>query len=214
MNDPIIIVGAGGHGREAAQAFVESFPSGRFLGFLDDSASGHTPEGWEVLGPVSAWRRYADAAFLLAVNDPASRRDIARRMSATGAPRWSTLVHRSVSVHASTRIGPGSMVLAGAQLTVNVTVGWHVIINRGAQVGHDCRLDDFVSLMPAAVLSGGVEAGEGALIGSGATVRQGVRIGPGAVLGMGAAAVRDLEAGMVHVGVPARRLLRAEGSSG
>lgn len=212
MNDPLVIVGAGGHGRETAQAFVECFPARNFLGFLDDSAVGCTPEGWEIIGPVSAWRRHADAEFLVAVNDPRGRRDIVGRMSAGGGPRWATFVHRGVSVHQSTRIGPGSMVLAGAQVTVSVSVGAHVIVNRGAQVGHDCRLGDFVSVMPAAVLSGGVHVGEGASIGSGATVRQGVRIGPSAVLGMGAAAVSDLEAGMVHVGVPARILRRAEGT--
>ena len=43
-------------------------------------------------------------------------------------------------------------------------------------------------------------------IGAGATIRQSINIGESAVVGMGAVVVKDVLAGSVVAGVPARRL--------
>ena len=51
---------------------------------------------------------------------------------------------------------------------------------------------------------------EGATIGAGATIRQGLAIGEAAVVGAGAVVVKDVPAGAVVVGVPARVLRSVE----
>jgi acetyltransferase-like isoleucine patch superfamily enzyme len=55
-------------------------------------------------------------------------------------------------------------------------------------------------------LAGGVTVGTGAYLGAGCLVREGCTIGPWALVGMGAAVTRDIPAGQVWVGVPARYL--------
>lgn len=63
--------------------------------------------------------------------------------------------------------------------------------------------------MPAAVISGTVHVGEGALVGANATVLQGLRIGAWATVGAGAVVRADVAEGDVVVGVPAQPIRSA-----
>ena len=72
----------------------------------------------------------------------------------------------------------------------NITIGKDVFINSG------CHFQD----------QGGIEIGDGALIGSNATVLPGVTIGDWAVVAAGAVVTRDVPAMTVVGGVPARVL--------
>lgn len=203
---PLVLVGAGGHGRETALAFLEDHPAREFLGFLDDHATGQTPEGWPVLGRADTWTRHRDGRFIVAINAPRDRRAMVDAMRVLGRPEWATLVHGAMAVHASCRVGAGSMILGGGRLTVSISIGEHVIVNRGVHIGHDTRIGSFCSLNPGAIVAGRVTIGDGVEIGSGATVRQGVTIGHGATVGMGAVVVKDVAADAVVVGNPARTL--------
>ncbi|MCK6372245.1 MAG: pilus assembly protein, partial [Gammaproteobacteria bacterium] len=87
-------------------------------------------------------------------------------------------------------------------------LGRGCIVNTGATVDHDCRLADWVHVCPGAHLCGDVHVGQGSWIGAGSVVRQGIRIGEGVTLGVGAACIRDLPAGVIAVGVPARAMRR------
>ncbi len=71
-------------------------------------------------------------------------------------------------------------------------------------MGHDCVFDDHVSVNPLAAVSGEVRLESGVLIGTTAAVLQGLRVGRDATVGAGACVVRDVPAGAVVKGVPAR----------
>jgi acetyltransferase-like isoleucine patch superfamily enzyme len=53
-----------------------------------------------------------------------------------------------------------------------------------------------------------VTLGAQAYVGSGAALRPGITVGEGALIGMGAVVLRDVPAGVVIVGNPARPLVR------
>lgn len=203
MAEPLIIVGAGGHGRETAFAFLLDAPPTLFLGFLDDRATGTTPEGWPVIGTIADAAAHRKARFHVAVNDPRIRRAIVRRMNAAATTAWATIVHPDVRVHRSSSIGAGAALLGGCQVTVSARIGDHCIVNRGAQVGHDCHVGPFCSLNPSAALAGGVRVDDGCEIGSGSAIRQQLKVGAGATIGMGAVVVKDVPSGAVVVGNPA-----------
>ena len=83
----------------------------------------------------------------------------------------------------------------------------------GATVGHDCVLDDFVTVLPGARVSGSVHLAAGSTVGSGAVVLQGRTVGRGAFVGAGAVVTRDVAPGVVVVGNPARPLHQSRGTS-
>jgi acetyltransferase-like isoleucine patch superfamily enzyme len=65
-------------------------------------------------------------------------------------------------------------------------------------------LGDYVSVNPLAAVSGSCRLEDGIMIGTTAAVLQGLRIGRDATVGAGACVVRDVPAGTVVKGIPAR----------
>lgn len=105
------------------------------------------------------------------------------------------------------QIGRGCLIAAGSILTTNVHLGNFVLINLQCSIGHDCVLEDFVSLMPGARLSGGVHLEEGVYLGTNAVVLPNIRIGKNAVVGAGAVVTKDVAANTTVVGIPAKPIV-------
>ena len=115
-----------------------------------------------------------------------------------------TVVHPRAWVDPSARLGPGSQISALAGVGVEAVIGAHCIINTNATVDHETVLGDGVHIMPGATVAGCVSIGEAATIGSNATVLPRLSVGRDAVVGAGAVVIRDVAAGDVVIGVPAK----------
>lgn len=196
----LYVVGTGGAGRETLDvALALGQP---VTAFLDERTAGSTVRGVAVRLPSEA---LAGGAYVLGIADPAVRHRLALLLDAGGlSPR--TLVHPGAVVGPDTQIGAGCVVMCGAYLSSDVRLGDHVHVQYTATVGHDSRLEDRVTVLPGANISGSVRLCAGATVGSGAVVLQGRTVGVDAYVGAGAVVTRDVEAGAVVVGSPARRL--------
>ena len=176
------------------------------LGFLDDAGQDFTPEGWPILGPLKEAEKYKNERFVVAINDPRVRRSIVKKLTGIGVSHWQKIVHKSIRLHESIKLGDGVIILKGAVLTCSITIGNHCILNRGTQVSHDCVIKDYCSLNPSSILSGNVGLGVGCEIGSASVIKQGIVVGEGAVVGIGAAVVKNVKANEIVVGVPAKKI--------
>ena len=214
MNElPILIIGAGGHGRVVADTLRAA---GRFiLGFLDASpaAAGRLIDGLKVLGGDDLLGAFVPASVRLAngvgsVTAVDVRRRIYEEMVAAGYT-FDVVRHPSAVISLSAVLGAGVQVMAGAILQPGVTLGDNTIVNTGVLVDHDCCIGRHCHLAPGAVLSGGVAVGDGCHIGTAAAVRQGVRIGDAAFIAAGAMIVNDVERGGRVAGVPGRPMRTA-----
>ena len=208
----LVIVGAGGLGREALAA-VRAAGGGDPAGFVDDGPglAGTTVDGVPVLGGIDllAGGGAGDGAHALVCTGrpgaTTSRVTISERLAAGGIP-FATVVHPTASLAPGTVIGAGSLLLAQVVTTAPIAVGDHVVVMPQCVFTHDDVIGDYTTFGAGVRLAGGVVVERGAYVGSGALVREHRTVGAGALVGMGAVVTRDVPAGEVWAGSPARRL--------
>lgn len=207
MSRPLVIVGAGGHGRVLAEALQAE---GRaVLGFADPVATGLVV-GLPVLGgdgaldPAGGYDLVNGVGGTGAGPNPRLRRTVQERLQAAGF-RFAGVRHPSALVSPSAEIAADAQLLAGCVVQTQATVGAGAIVNTRAVVEHGVRLGAFAHCATGAILCGDVEIGADAHVGAGAVVRQGVRLEDGVVVGAGAVVIEAGSGSGPLLGVPARR---------
>ena len=188
--------------------------SWQLLGYLDDGPllRGRQIDGIPVLGGITEAKNLSDACFVVCTGRPdnyVSRPGIVDRLGLP-ADRYATIVHPAATVSSSSRIGPGSVLLANVVLTAAVTIGSHVAIMPHVAITHDDVIDDFVTIASGVCLGGQVRIGQGAYLGAGALIREGRSVGKRAMVGMGSVVLTDVPEEQVWIGIPARYLRNAD----
>lgn len=188
MTRDIIIVGAGGFGREAAWTLERinyQAQTWRIIGFADDdpALAGTSIEGYPVLGGIEQVSHdHPGAAVLVALGDNALREKIYRRLRGHDFP---VIIDPSAEVAPTADIRHGCFIGPRAVVSVGVELGKFVIVNARAGVGHDSRLGDFAQACPGVTLSGHTTVGEHAYLASNACTVPGITIGARAKIAAG-----------------------------
>ena len=214
---PLILVGAGGFARETVElvrAVNAVAPRWDLLGVVDDDPrlADATVAGLPVVGPVDEVVGRADTAVVVCVGNPSNFVSRARLVERLGLPsdRYATLVHPTAVIPSTATIGAGTVIHATTVLTTDVRVGRHVAVMPAVVLTHDDVVGDFATFGAGVRLAGAVEVGTGAYVGSAAVVREHRRLGDWCLIGAGSVVTRDVPAGEVWAGVPARRLRDVE----
>jgi len=139
--------------------------------------------------------------LVLGLGNPAERIEAFARYRFTH--RFLTLIHPSVVLSRTARIGEGSVLTAGVVVSSNVTLAEGVLLNWNATIGHDAVLGDCVTIGPQAAVSGHVTVGRGSMVGAGAIILQGLNVGAFSRVGAGAVVTKDVRSGATVKGVPA-----------
>lgn len=140
---------------------------------------------------------------------PANRRDAVAEAVALGLLPAAPVLDPTAILSPSARWGEGCYANTGVLVGAACRFGRFVLVNRGAGIGHHAEIGDFVAIGPGAILAGQVVVEEAAMIGAGAILSPGIRIGAGAVVAPGAVVRRDVPAGSLVAGNPARAMRRA-----
>lgn len=195
----LVILGAGGHGREVLDVVravnaAGHKPEWRFLGFVDDGVPDEATLARICAGHLGGQDELAalrGVHYVVGVASGPLRERLATRAEAAGLVP-AVLVHPRATLGADVRLSAGVVVFAHADVTTNVDLGRHVHIGQNALVAHDCVVEPYATVLPSAVVAGGVRLGRRSCIGLGATVADGVRIGQEVVVAPGAVVCRDL----------------------
>jgi sugar O-acyltransferase (sialic acid O-acetyltransferase NeuD family) len=206
----VVIVGAGGHGREVLDVFEalnEEASQYEVLGFIVETGFGTPGElvnGRPIMGDFDWLERHTrEVEVICGVGAPELRRRLAQRGAAVGA-RFCSVVHPSVVRTRWIEVGAGVLIAAGCVLTNQIRIGNHVHVNVGCTIAHDGMLEDFATLAPGVHVCGNVTLEEGCYIGSGANIVERRRIGAWAVVGAGSTIIEDVPPNTTVVGVPGR----------
>ena len=215
MGKDLVIIGAGGFGREASLLVEEiNAAEGKgkapweLLGFIDEDQAkwGLELRGYPVLGGWADLDKLpGDVAVICVVGDPVSKLKLVGMAEERGR-EFAALVHPAVELADDVQLGRGVLINKGCIFTTNIVVGDHVSINPGCGIGHDAIIGAYSTLMWRVNISGAVKVGEGCLLGTGATVLQEKTIGKGCTIGAGAVVTKDIAASCTAVGIPAREV--------
>ncbi len=116
------------------------------------------------------------------------------------------LIDPSARVSQSSCIGLSTYVGIKTIINAQSQIGKGVIINTAAVIEHECDVQDFSHIAPAAILCGNVSIGEGAFIGANAVVRNNSSVCSYSVLGAGSIVIKSIEDKGTWVGNPLRKI--------
>ena len=206
----IVIIGAGGFGREAAQ-LIEEINSGKrtwnLLGFIDETVEKHKTviNNTPVLGSFD-WLENRSGKKLwtvCALGNPKNKYSLVNKASEYDVS-FANLIHPEAKINKYSELGVGCIICCNSFISVNTRIGNHVSVNPGCGIGHDTVVEDYSSLYWNVILSGNVCIREGCEIGSKTAVIPKRTVGRWSVIGAGAVVVKDIPDGCTAVGVPAR----------
>lgn len=203
----IVIIGAGGFGREVAwliEDINKEKTEWNILGFVDDDESiqGSKINGYTVIGNIN-WLKKQQVNVVNAIGDPIIKKKVMDKLQGS-KNIYPVLIHPSVVYSDRVNFGQGSIICAGNIITVDVKIGNHVIINLDCTVGHDANIGDFTTILPSVNISGYVTTEECVSVGTGSAIIQGVKIGEDTVVGAGSIVIKDLPTNCTAVGAPAK----------
>jgi sugar O-acyltransferase (sialic acid O-acetyltransferase NeuD family) len=203
----IIIVGAGGFGREVLQWARHAWPEHvhKFAGFVSADPTkldGHAPS-LPILGSPNDFELRPTDGFVLGIGIPRIRRVVAEQLEARGA-RFLTLIHPTAIVADTAVIGPGSVICPYAVVSDAVRLGRCVLVNYHASLGHDAEAGDFAVLSPYATLGGYAAVGSDVFLAIHVTVGPNVTLGEGTIVSANSSALAPTPAGSFVFGVPGR----------
>lgn len=204
----IVIVGAGGFGREVLQYVLDAMrlqPGYVVKGFLDDAPPDLETFGLDlpVLGGTDRYDFGPDDRAIIAVGEPSVRLAMAERLEACGA-RFVTLVHPLAYVSEAATLGAGCIVAPFASVGAHARLGDHAVLTFYASVGHDARIGRACGFSPHAVANGGAVLGDGVFLGAYAVVNPTRTVGARSKVAAGAVVYHPVPEDVLAVGNPAK----------
>lgn len=204
----IVILGAGGFGREVAWLIEEINKKEKtynLLGFLDENQEIENKmiNGYKVLGNLEFLKKQKNLYFVVAVGNAKIKKLLAKKAIDYGGIA-ETLIHPSVIKSELNEIGRGVIICAGNIITVNAKIEDFVTLNLGCTVGHDAVIEKYTTVYPSVNISGNCVIGEESEIGTKTAIIQGISLGEKVITGAGSVIVKDFDSECTVIGVPAK----------
>lgn len=209
----IVIIGAGGFGREVhwlIKQINREKEEWNFLGYIDDNVEvGTEINGKKVLGNLDyLLNQKENLSVAIAIGNAKVRKQLVERLSKNQKLEYPNLIAPDVYIDETVQLGKGNIITSGNILTVNIKIEDFNIINLSCTIGHDVEFDSFVTVYPCANISGNVDIAAECELGTNSCIIQGIKIGRETIIGAGAVVIRNIEGKCTAVGNPVRIIKR------
>lgn len=180
--DNVILIGGGGHCVSCID-IIEAENKYKIQGILDsEDKIGKIVSGYEIIGSDDMIIELSNTCyFLITIGQMGSysKRSIIfeklKRMNAKIAKVVSPFAY----VSRNARIGSGTIVMHGALINADASIGDNCIINSKALIEHGTVIEDNCHISTGVIVNGNSSVKKNSFIGSHSTIVQGVTVGSG-----------------------------------
>ena len=102
------------------------------------------------------------------------------------------------------KIGEGTVLMAGSFINTDSIIGNNCIINSNASIDHDCVIKDHNHICPGVIIAGNVKIGKNCWIGVGSKIIENCIIGDNVFVAAGSLVTKNLKSDSFVKGVPAK----------
>lgn len=203
----LVIIGAGGFGREIYHAHVKYInqkikPTWNVIGFIDEKATS-TPEGIPVLGNLEDFLKMdRKIQYFIGIADMAARARIAKRCREAGFTS-ATLIGPECIIAPDAEIGEGTIIAGGTTLMKHAKVGSFCIVQGSSCIWSGAEIGDYTSVMTSSYFGRNVKIGKYNYFGLRCNVADGVTTTENCTFGACASVLEDATVPGTYVGVPA-----------
>jgi len=207
MTTKVVVVGAGGMGREIYNWLQACDSELTVIGFIDDNL--HALDGFNyepcIISKIEGYIPDEDIYHVVAIMNPMVKKKIISRLKAVGSAFY-RFIHPTAIIGKNVQLGEGVVITPGCILSCDIRVGDFVFLNTQTTLGHDVKIGNFTSINGKVEISGYVEIGSEVLIGSRVVVMPKKRIASKAVVGVGSVVVSNINKPITVFGNPAKRI--------
>jgi len=205
----IIIVGAGGFGREVYLWVKDSFSKDqyRIKGFLDDNPRilNDYIMDISIIGDLDGYEIKKQDRFVFAIGDIDVKKHLVTKLKEKGA-KFLTLIHPTAIVVDTAKIGEGAIICPFCLVSDNVRLDDFVMMNAYADCGHDAKVGKYCILSSYAAVMGFSILEDEVFLGTHATVIPGKRVGCKSKISANSVVMRDVAANKMVFGVPGKAI--------
>ena len=205
----IIIVGAGGFGREVYLWAKESFSNNQYKikGFLDDNNK--ALDGYNldigIIGGIDGYIPEEQDRFLIAIGSVDIKKNVIAKLKNKKA-KFISLIHSTAKIANNAKIGEGNIIFPFVIISDCVQIGDFALMNSYSSCGHDARVGKYCILSPYATINGFGILEDEVFLGTHSTVIPGKRVGYKSKVSANSVVMRDVPPNKIVFGVPGKAI--------
>ena len=207
----LIIVGAGGFGRDLYYIITESIGYNKkfkILGYIDDDldAMNGFSDYPKLIGKISSHEILKNQIFICSIADMKHKVKIVESLLVKGAI-FTNIIHSTARIAISSKIGIGSIIGPLVSIGADSRIQNFCILQTGVIIGHDAIVGEYSRIDNYSILVAGVVLEKFCTIHSNSVINVNVKINEKAIVGACSFVIKNVESGITVFGNPARRLL-------
>jgi len=211
----IVLIGGGNQAHYTID-IIEKENKYNIIGIIDSVQEiGSIRFGYPILGRQEQLeeliKKHKIQAGIITIGDNWSRYNVFKQVvSLIPDFKFVNAIHPSVVIGSTTQLGVGIVAMAGCIFNPKAVIGDFTFFATGAQIEHDCEINDFSSVSAGSIMGGYVKIGRFSAITLGVTIMDRLTIGNNTVVGSGSLVTKSLPDNVLAYGSPAKIIKNRE----
>ncbi|NUU60942.1 hypothetical protein [Paenibacillus agri] len=155
-----------------------------------------------IISTIDDYAPQCNDVCICAIVQPKRKLNVVEQLEKEGA-EFINIFHPTAIIGKGCRLGTGIILCPYTVLTVNVTLGSHVIVDIASSIGHDSKIGEGVTIDSHCDITGYCEIQRGSFIGAGTSVLPNSIVEENAEVCAGSVVLKKVRANRMVIGNPA-----------